>query len=337
MTTKGWMGRQFGTLLTIAVVLWIASPFFYYAFSTYHLPENSDPSIEIPGGYTLKDVAKVLEERKIIDHPDIFMLLAILTGHEEDLKAGMYRFEGELSLYRITDAIIQGRVATRRITIPEGYTFADITVYLSRQLAVDEGEIRPLETDRDLLACLGLDTPSLEGFLFPDTYTIPIDATPRQILEWMIRRYHEVFSDSLRTRASSLGLTQLEAVTLASIIERETRIETERRMISGVFHNRLGRGMPLEADPTVRYALGKYKGHLLYKDLEVDSPYNTYRYAGLPPGPICSPGKASILAALDPEEVDYLYFVATPAGTHIFSRPLAQHNRAKRRVSGSGS
>ena len=144
--------------------------------------------------------------------------------------------------------------------------------------------------------------------------------------------FPEVFNEHLKERSEELGFAEVEIVTLASINEMRSRLESERKIISCVFHNRLRRGIPLEADPTVRYALGKYSGRLLYKDLEFDSHYNTYKYRGLPPGPICSPGEASIIAALYPDDVDYLYFVAAGDGTHLFSRTLAQHNQARKRA-----
>jgi UPF0755 protein len=327
---KAWAEHHLGLILPAACILWAVSPFFYYSFATFYIPPREGFNFKVPPGATLREIASGLQERGITRHPYIFMELAVIMGGQEDLKAGTYQFEGELSLFRVAGDIINGRVATREITIPEGYDLSDIINYLCRTTGADEESVRRLGNDPELLGLLGLGTPSIEGFLFPDTYVIRVDMPAREIFKLMIRRYHEVFNDSLRARAKEIGLSEVEAVTLASIIEKETGIEDERKVISGVFHNRLVRGMPLEADPTVRYAISKYRGQLTYKDLECDSPYNTYRYRGLPPGPICSPGKASIMAALHPADVDYLYFVATGDGTHTFSRTLAQHNAARR-------
>ncbi len=326
------MRRHFGIILLIAFIIWSAAPFFYLSFSTFNLPECEDHYIKLPAGATLKDATTTLEKEGIIEHPYIFMILVILMGGENSLIAGTYCFEGETSLHRIADIMIRGRVAYKQVTIPEGLNFTSIADILSESIECSREEIMKLEEDTELLAYLDLGTGSLEGFLFPDTYHIPVDITPAEFLMAMIRRYKEVFNDTLKERTETLEFSEVEIVTLASIIEKETKLDSERKIISGVFHNRLKKGIPLEADPTVRYALEKYTGRILYKDLEVDSPYNTYKYKDLPPGPICSPGEASIRAALYPDDVDYLYFVAAGDGTHIFTRTLARHNQARKRV-----
>ena len=328
----GGIRQHFGLVLLLAGALWLASPVVYHAYWSFELPPCGDRYVVIPPGATLREVSRRLREEGILRHPEVFTILVVLMGEERNIHAGTYCFEGKTTLLGIARDITRGRVARKRVTVPEGLTFAAIAGILSRSLGADSTEIMALESDPDLLDGLGLDVKDLEGFLFPDTYSVPVDIRPRDFLRLMIARYRQVFNDSLQARARELGLSEVETVTLASIIEKETRLESERRTISGVFHNRLRRGIALEADPTVRYALGKFSGHLLYRDLEVDSPYNTYTHRDLPPGPICSPGKASILAALYPDDVDYYYFVAAGDGTHIFSRTLAEHNRARRRV-----
>jgi UPF0755 protein len=323
---------RIGFLLILAGLLLIITPFLYYSYSKYSLPEEQNNFFKIPNGSTLKKVSFNLGEAGIIRNPYAFMILVILRGDENNLIAGTYHFEGEVSHHLVAEEIVNGRIAEMRLTIPEGLNFTNIVELLCDTLKFNRQEISGLETDLDLIGALGLGTEKLEGFLFPDTYDIPVDITPEDLFLVLIRRYQEIFDDSLRKGAEKLGMSEVEVVTLASIIEKETRLEKERRTISGVFHRRLKKRMALEADPTVRYALGKYTGRILYKDLEVKSPYNTYKYRGLPPGPICSPGKASILAALYPEEVSYLYFVAAGDGSHIFSDTLLEHNRARRQV-----
>jgi UPF0755 protein len=322
----------FALILLLAGIICIASFLLYRTVSTYEIPPCEDRYLVIPSGATLKEVSFHLRDEGYIRHPHIFTILVTLMGKEGNIHAGAYCFEGKTSILRIAKDITQGRVATKQVTIPEGLNYAGIAEIVMESIGGDTAEYKGFESDPELLGHIGLEINRLEGFLFPDTYIVPADITPKNFLRTMITRYHEVFDDSLRERAREIGFSEIEVVTLASIIEKETRLESERRTISGVFHNRLKRGIALEADPTVRYALSKYKGRLLYKDLEVDSPYNTYRHRDLPPGPICSPGKASILAALYPDEVDYYYFVAAGDGSHIFSRTLAQHNRARKRV-----
>jgi UPF0755 protein len=324
--------RNIGIIFFIVFIIGSAAPFLYLSFSTFNLTECEGHYIKIPAGATLKDATATLEKERIIDHPYIFMILVILMGGENSLIAGTYCFEGETSLHRIADILIRGKVANKQVTIPEGLTFTSIADILSESIDCSREEITELEEDPELLAYLDIGTGSLEGFLFPDTYHIPVDITPPEFLMAMIRRYKEVFNNTLKERAEIIEFSEVEIVILASIIEKETKLDSERKIISGVFHNRMKRGIPLEADPTVRYALQKYTGRLLYKDLEVDSPYNTYKYKDLPPGPICSPGEASIQAALYPDDVDYLYFVAAGDGTHIFTRTLAKHNEARKRV-----
>lgn len=322
----------FGSILVLAGAAWILSLSVYRTFRTYEIPPCEDRYLTIPSGATLKEVSFHLQDKGIIHHPYIFTILVALMGKEGNIHAGTYCFEGKTSIMQIAEDITQGRVARKQVTIPEGLNYADIAEIAMESIGGDSAQYAGLESDPELIDHTGLQVNSLEGFLFPDTYLVPADITPKGFLRAMITRYHEVFDDSLRERARELGFSEIEIVTLASIIEKETRIESERKAISGVFHNRLKRGIALEADPTVRYALHKYTGRLLYKDLKVDSPYNTYRHRDLPPGPICSPGKASILAALYPDEVDYYYFVAAGDGSHIFSRTLAQHNEARKKV-----
>jgi UPF0755 protein len=179
---------------------------------------------------------------------------------------------------------------------------------------------------------MGITASNLEGYLFPDTYRLSWSTTPEKVAQVMVEQFRKTITDSLMRRAEEIGFSLAQVVTLASMIEAEAKDGNERDLISAVYHNRLRRGMLLQCDPTVIYALPKLDRPLLLKDLEVDSPYNTYRYPGLPPGPICNPGKASILAALYPAGVNYLYFVATGEGSHIFSATLAQHNLARARV-----
>jgi len=189
-----------------------------------------------------------------------------------------------------------------------------------------------LGQDQAFITALGVQGPALEGYLFPDTYHVPRGLSEQSLLTLMVRNFQKRYSADMATRAQQLDLTQHEVVTLASLVEKEAQIDAERPLIAAVFHNRLRRGMRLQCDPTVIYALGeRFDGNLRKDDLQIDSPYNTYRYAGLPPGPIANPGQRALEAAINPAAVDYLYFVATrDGGRHIFSKSLQEHNVAVR-------
>jgi UPF0755 protein len=248
-------------------MVWAVTPFFYFSFRSYTLTPSSARYLRVPSGSTLREVARSLRDEGFIEHPLIFMILVVLHGGEDKIRAGTYHFEGEVSIDEIVKDLLSGNVATRRITIPEGMNFEDIVVQLGETAGWESDGIRSLRSSSDLIALLGLDVENLEGFLFPDTYIVPVDITPQEFLGLMIQRYREVFNDSLRDRSAELGYSEIEIVALASIIEKETSLESERKIISGVFHNRLERGIPLEADPTIRYALRKYTCRILYKYL----------------------------------------------------------------------
>jgi len=230
-------------------------------------------------------------------------------------------------------ALRYGDVAGRRVTIPEGYRASQVAALLEGVLDIDSGEFMELVHDPDVMNALGVTAPSLEGYLHPDTYNFRLDASSLEAINIMVGETMRFMDPALVARADSMDMTVHQVLTLASIIETEALFNSERPRISAVYHNRLREGWRLEADPTVRYALGTFRRRLYYKDLEVDSPYNTYRYTGLPPGPICNPGNASILAALYPEEdSEDFFFVANGDGTHTFSRTFAEHVKAKERA-----
>ena len=294
--------------------------------------------VRIPRGASSADIARLLYEHRLIRHPLAFRLLARLEGKDGRLKAGVYRLSPGLPAPAILDKLARGEVLTARFTIPEGWTVGQIVDRLVAMGLVDRGQLRAAldEAARSwpyLPEGVALDEP-LEGYLFPDTYQVPVDEDgrvmdARLIVRAMLERFEEVFGPAQRARAREMGLSVHQVVTLASIVEREARVADERPLIAAVYHNRLRRGMSLDADPTVLYALGRTSGVLTYRDLQVDSPYNTYRRPGLPPGPIGAPGRGAIEAALNPADVDYLYFVLRPddSGRHRFARTLAEHNR----------
>jgi UPF0755 protein len=232
------------------------------------------------------------------------------------------------------DAMQRGAVLTVPLTVPEGFTARQIADRVAAFSGVDPARVRELVDDSAFASALGVPGPTLEGYLFPDTYRFAEGLPPEDVLRAMVNRYRAWWTPERKARLEADALTERELVTLASIVEKEARVAPERPIIAGVYRNRLDRGMLLQADPTVQYALGEPKERLLYRDIDAvaDHPYNTYTQPGLPPGPIASPGAASLEAALEPADVPYLFFVARPDGSHEFTRTAREHVNAKNRI-----
>jgi len=218
-----------------------------------------------------------------------------------------------------------------RLTVPEGFMLREIAGAVEREVEIDSAKFYEAVCDPGFARQLGINAPTLEGYLFPDTYLLSWPLSSRELARLMVERFREVYRDKVEKYANDIGLSTNEIVALASIVQSEAQDESEMRRISAVYHNRLRQGLRLEADPTVAYALGGVRRNLHYSDLKIDSPYNTYRNKGLPPGPICSPGLASLIAAVRPlEGCDDLYFVATGDGSHAFSKTHEEHMKAKK-------
>jgi UPF0755 protein len=287
--------------------------------------------VVIPWGAGARQIAGVLADGGVIRSRWAFLALAAVRGNLRLLKPGEYAFAMPASLPEVEAALAEGRTVTHLVTVPEGFTLREVAARLSSAALADADRIQALALDEAFIRSVGLDAPSLEGYLFPDTYRLSKGIPEEDILRRMVGRFHEVFGGPEEGRAQALGLDRHAIVTLASIIEKEARVEEERRLISAVFHNRLRRQMPLQADPSILYSYPERRGRLTQADLRRPDLYNTYTKPGLPPGPIANPGRASLQAALDPAPVDHLYFVARQDGTHAFSRTLAEHERAVRR------
>ena len=298
--------------------------------------------IEIPPGANLRAVAQLLVDEGVIKDPAYFIVAGKLTGIERVIKPGEYAINTRMRPLQILDLLKKGMIYQHEVVIPEGYTIRQIAQLLEDKQFADKKAFIQLTQDPEFIHSLEIQADSLEGYLFPSTYRIAKKTAPEEIIRMMVRAFQEVYTEELQDRARQLHLTQHEVVILASIVEKETSVDEERRLVSAVFHNRLRRHMPLQSDPTVIYALPNFDGNLKRVHLKMKSPYNTYRWLGLPPGPIANPGKAAIDAALYPESVDYLFFVSRNDGTHFFSRNFQDHNRAvtryqkMRKVSRSG-
>jgi UPF0755 protein len=289
--------------------------------------------VEIPEGAGVLEISSILKAAGLVSDPLKFSFAARALGVANRLQAGAYEFGPEFSELEVLLSLRYGDIATRTVTVPEGYRASQIAALLEESIGIDADEFASLVRDPTFIAELGVAAPSLEGFLHPASYRFTLETTPRGVIRRMVQKTWDVYDEKFEARAERLGLSTLAVMTLASIIESEAAVDSERSRISAVYHNRMRTGMRLEADPTVRYATGKYDSRLFYGDLEVDSPYNTYRHDGLPPGPICNPGTASVRAALFPlEACDDLFFVANGDGTHTFSRTYAEHQAARLRI-----
>lgn len=295
--------------------------------------EAREQIIQVSRGAGLRQIASQLHEAGLIRHPLPFVLYAKAKRLAPRLQAGEYALSANMPPAEILDILYRGRVMHRTLTIPEGATLRDIAALVAAKTMVSEQRVLDLGSDLAFIESLGLAVPSLEGYLFPDTYHVTRDMNETDLLTLMVRTFNENYVPEIAAKAERLELSRHAVVTLASLIEKEAQLDSERELIAAVFHNRLRRGMRLQCDPTVIYALGEdFQGNLRKADLQVDSPYNTYRYAGLPPGPIANPGRRSIEAAVAPAAVKYLYFVATREnGAHHFSNTLKEHNRAVRK------
>lgn len=287
--------------------------------------------VVLPAGQGFSGVLEDLVDAGVVSDPLRFKLLARILGYDRRIKAGEYLFSSAMSPMDILNKMARGKVVLYSITIPEGYNLREIAAIIKEKGIGKEDAFLAKALDPEYAAGKGIEGKTLEGYLFPDTYFFPRNTKIDGIIQTMLDRFNAVFTPSWTDRARGMNLTRHQVVTLASIIEKETGAAEERPVISSVFHNRMKQGMRLQSDPTVIYGIEDFDGNLTRKHLNTPTPYNTYQIAGLPPGPIASPGKASLEAVLFPEETDFIFFVARGDGTHQFSTSLADHNAAVRR------
>jgi UPF0755 protein len=305
----------------------------YLAGSAWLLGRRASPSgaaelVDIPKGASLSQAAQVLAKAGIIDSPRLFTLAGLLTRDDGPIRAGEYELSPAMSAARILRFLRLGRVKLHYVLIPEGFTLAQIAARLGLVGIAEADEALRLGHSAAFAAELGVAETSLEGYLFPDTYRFPRHLGARSALSAMVQRFDRAWR-RLAPAAGAAGMTREQVVILASIVQKEAAVDAEMPLISAVYHNRLKRGMRLQADPTVIYGLGPaFDGNLTRVDLDTDTAYNTYTRPGLPPGPICSPGLAALEAAIKPAKVPYLFFVAKGDGHHVFSVTYAQHVKA---------
>jgi UPF0755 protein len=310
-------------LLSISVLSW----FLFVPFSK----TASTKVIFIKKGTPLRKVSEVLEQEGIIKNRHFFVFLTTILGKKARIKAGEYEFHAPMLPLDVLSVLAKGQVKRHLVTIPEGFTLSQIAQLLENLNLVEKKGFLQKISSPAFINALGLSQlagPTLEGYLFPDTYHLLREMDPEEVIQMMVHQFRKVFGPDFAHWASESGISEREVVILASIIEKETSLTGEKALISAVFHNRLRKKIPLQSDPTVIYGIRNFNGNLTKEDLMRPTPYNTYLLAGLPPTPICNPGRDSLLAAVRPAPVSYLYFVSKNDGSHYFSSDIEEHNRA---------
>jgi len=301
-------------------------------------PPPDAPGIEVflPPGSTFDQITDSLVSRGIVTNRRWFRTLARIRGMDRRLKAGYYEFRGGEPVGSLLDSLVRGSEKTVRLTFPEGSTIIDLASVASATLGLPADSILAAARDSALIAELGTQAPSVEGYLYPETYFVSRLITARGLIREMVRQFHRQWDAEWEAKAAAEGLTRDQVITLASIVEGEAKVEEDRALVAAVYRNRMKRQMPLQADPTVQYAIqlatGNRKTRLFERDYGFPSQYNTYLHPGLPPGPVGAPSRASIAAVLAPAAVPYLFFVAEPTGKHIFTSSYGEHLRAVARV-----
>jgi UPF0755 protein len=327
----GHFSRRKASLISLCLLLFLIIFSLYWFFFR---PPSGTPLtkvIFIKRGMHLRQISEILQQEGIIRNRHFFVLITTALGKKAKVKAGEYEFTTQMLPFEVLETLVKGQTKRHLVTIPEGYTLSQIAQLLEDLNIVEKKGFVQKASSPAFISFLGLSDfagSTLEGYLFPDTYHLIKEMDPEEVIQMMVHQFKKVFDSDLANRASQLGISQREVVILASIIEKETPLPEEKPLVSAVFHNRLKRKIPLQSDPTVIYGIKNFDGNLTKEHLLRPTPYNTYIFAGLPPTPICNPGKGSLLAALNPAPVPYLYFVSKNDGSHYFSSDIEEHQRA---------
>lgn len=341
--TKAYIALLLTGLVVVALALLLGSG-----------PVSGDKTpvrVTIPQGASARTVARVLDDSRLIRSRLVFLLTCRMSGSSGDLKPGVYQLNRAMNAAAIIKQLVAGNTVESWVTIPEGKTLREIADILEAKNLVDSATFLRLATSsgREFYSYPFVYSNNLEGYLFPDTYLVERGTSAEQVIDTMLRNFERRVLEAGRERISRFAVSRLQTrafdaglhkvLVVASLVEREARVPADRAKIAAVIWNRLAKGMRLEVDATVTYELGvsrANKARVYYSDLRKDSPYNTYMHAGLPPAPICNPGLASIMAAIEPAATSDLFYVARPDGSHVFSRTLAEHNAAKQAIRGGG-
>ncbi len=332
--TKSFRERLKSRLILFFSVMGVTGIVFIVLLYNYgNTPASSssrEQVVDIKPGMTLRQVSTFLAHRKLLDEPSAFVLYTYLQGKQNRIQAGEYRFSPSMPPWKILDSLTNGTAILYTVTIPEGYRITEMAELFEKKGLVKKEAFVAETRNTELLDAFQIPPGgTLEGYLYPETYKFSKADGAKRIVKTLVNTFKKrVQTTDLMQQAKAGKLTFHEIITLASLIEKETGLGAERKLISSVFHNRLIKEMRLQTDPTVIYAMVNFDGNIRKKDLSIDSPYNTYKYFGLPPGPIASPGLDSIRAALEPETSDFLYFVSRQDGSHQFSTNYEDHSRA---------
>jgi UPF0755 protein len=330
------MMRWIKRLLLVSVVVALAAAgggwwIYRQVIEPYRGYGEPEVFVEIPSGAGPNRIGEQLVSAGVVRDPMTFRAALLGSGRARALKAGEFRFTESMHALDVIDKIARGDVYKRLITFREGLTIQEMAQIFEARGFGKAAEFQKAATDASLVADIDPAARDLEGYLFPETYSLPRNTPAHEVVAQMVSGFKNALSPEIRKAAAADGFTVRQLVTLAALVEKETGAPNERPLVAAVYRNRLKIGMGMQADPTVIYALqkaGKYNGNLTREHLrEFDSPYNTYKYSGLPPGPIAAPGRAALDAAAKPADVDYLYFVSKNDGTHVFASTLAEHNR----------
>jgi len=326
-----WIKRFFLLLVVAAVVLGAGGWWIYsQVIDPYRGYNEQEVFVDIPQGSSTGTIGDRLVAAGVVRDARTFQAALWISGRSRSLRAGEYRFDAPMHALDVIDKIARGDVYRRRLTFREGLTITEMAQVFEERGFGSAGEFREAAGNAALIHDLDPAARDLEGYLFPETYALPRGTTAAAVVAQMVDAFKNALTPEVRSNASAAGLSIRQLVTLASLVEKETGTPAERPLVAAVYANRMKIGMGMQADPTVIYALqkaGRYDGNLRRDDLQFDSPYNTYKYAGLPPGPIAAPGKASLEAAAKPAAVDYLYFVSKNDGSHVFASTLEEHNK----------
>jgi len=322
-----------GFLFVIVPLLLVGGLLWWTAFAANTPAYEGERAVYLPPGTSFETTIDSLESAGVLRSAFTFRTVGTVTGWRRDVRAGHYTFASGASNVKLLNDLRKGHEAPIRVTIPPGTRPEVVAAVASREMRFDRAAFHEALQDSALAESVGAPPGDLFPYLLPDTYHFDWLTPPRRVVENVLRTFERRWTDDHQAQADSLGLSRHEVLTLASIVEWETSVEEEKARVAGVYLNRLDRGMRLQADPTVQYALLEQEGQvrrLFFVDYDIDHPYNTYRINGLPPGPLTNPSRTSVEAVLYPENHDYLYFVAHVDGGHTFSRTLREHNRAAR-------
>ena len=323
---------NFTTIIDYFKFLIIALFFFYLIIIIW--PQNNstkENSFQIPTGSSLNKVSKILKKNKIIKNETSFILAVTLMGYEKKLQAGKFNLQKDTNNFQLIKKLVYGNESLVSVTVLEGWSLNQISEEIEKKIGIKQIDFLEVSRHPQFLKKLGIAAKSLEGYLFPETYFFSERVSPESIIETMVFQFKKNFSTDFKNRMREIGFNEIEVITLASIIEGEAIFDIERSKVSSVYHNRLKKGMKLQADPTIQYIIEGPPRRLLNKDLKIESPYNTYLNYGLPPGPINNPGLQSIKAALFPKETNFYYFVAKGDGYHTFTQTEKEHKIAKKK------